>query len=197
VVLVVWTMKRIAARKTWCAARGYTYSSRGVGPNIDGLFPMFVRGHTQYIGASITGVYENHPFCLFEHVTVSGHGKHRHTHHQTIVCFQQLQLPTPAFTLTPEGWLSKLGNLFGTQDIDFPEDPQFSKAFQLRGQPEQALREHFNADRRNQLRASGRLHLGGAHDTFIWWMEGSLPSADSFDAMLAAATTCRRVVVGV
>ena len=39
-----------------------------------------------------------------------------------------------------------LGSLVGGQDIDFADDREFSKAYVLQGDDEQAIRELFNTD---------------------------------------------------
>ena len=52
----------------------------------------------------------------------------------------------PRFALTREGLLHRVGAALGFQDIDFDEDPEFSKRFVLKGDDEHAIREIFADD---------------------------------------------------
>ncbi len=46
--------------------------------------------------------------------------------------------------LIPENIFHKIGQLFGYQDIDFLEHPQFSRQYLLRGDCEDKIRQLFN-----------------------------------------------------
>ncbi len=65
----------------------------------------------------------------------------------------------PEFELEPERWYSKIAELFGRQDIDFKDDPDFSSNFQLRGPSESAIREFLSPARRRALIAFPKLSL--------------------------------------
>lgn len=78
---------------------------------------------------------------------ITGSGKNSHTHNQTICALESDRFNVPHCRLRPEAkWLDALGSLFGGQDIDFSEDPQFSAAFVLQGEDEPAVRRLFNAE---------------------------------------------------
>jgi len=77
---------------------------------------------------------------------ITGSGKHAHTHQQTICALESDRFDVPHCRLRPEArWMDALGSLFGGQDIDFAEDPQFSAAFVLQGEDEPAIRRVFHA----------------------------------------------------
>ena len=46
----------------------------------------------------------------------------------------------PVFNLRPEGFWSKVGSVFGGQDIDFVEHPSFSEKYVLKGESEEEVR---------------------------------------------------------
>ena len=51
------------------------------------------------------------------------------------------------FVLAPENVFHRIGGLFGYQDIDFEESPEFSSRYLLRGADETAIRGAFGSDR--------------------------------------------------
>lgn len=75
----------------------------------------------------------------------TGSGKHKHTHHRTVCVLESSMMNVTHCSLRPERKLfDAIGQAFGGQDIDFEEDPQFSKAFVLQGEDEPAIRELFD-----------------------------------------------------
>jgi hypothetical protein len=81
---------------------------------------------------------------LFDHVYTIGYGKSSQQYNQTVTRMQSPVLNLPAFVLFPETFFSKIGKLFGGADINFPEAPEFSKKYILRGPDEAAIRALFN-----------------------------------------------------
>ncbi len=80
---------------------------------------------------------------LFDHVYTIGYGKSSQQYKQTVTRMQSPVLNLPSFVLFPESFFSKIGKLFGGTDINFPEAPQFSKKYILRGPDEAAIRALF------------------------------------------------------
>ena len=62
---------------------------------------------------------------------------------QTVAAFRLPGRNIPSFELTPEGLLQRAASVFGYQDIDFENAPEFSKRFVLRGEDEAATRAFF------------------------------------------------------
>jgi hypothetical protein len=81
---------------------------------------------------------------LFDHVYTIGYGKSSQQYNQTITRMQSPVLDLPSFVLFPETFFSKIGKLFGGADINFPEAPEFSKKYILRGPDEAAIRSLFS-----------------------------------------------------
>jgi hypothetical protein len=85
-----------------------------------------------------------------------GTGKHAHTRERTVCVLESDRLCLPHCYLRPEvPIVDSLGSLLGGQDIDFPDDRDFSRAYVLQGTSEAAIRELFDADVRAWFAARG------------------------------------------
>lgn len=60
-------------------------------------------------------------------------GKSSSTHYQTVFFVQSKALGLPEMLIYPENFFHKIGSLFGMQDIDFEEWPEFSHEFLVQG----------------------------------------------------------------
>jgi hypothetical protein len=110
-------------------------------------------------------------FVLFEYEFTVGYGKSQHTIHQTIGRLRAPLLKLPFFLLFPETLFSKIGVMFGRTDVNFPDSPDFSDKYILRGQDEPALRAIFSPALRNALTPLDHLTIEGADDVlFIFRM---------------------------
>lgn len=58
----------------------------------------------------------------------------------TILLLESEALALPAFAARPESLFQKLGTVIGGDDVDFPEHPEFSRKYVLRGEDEGAIR---------------------------------------------------------
>lgn len=108
-----------------------------------GGFPLYERGHGRRASNLMTGETAGQPVELFDYRFVTGSGKNQTTHNQTVVVFPQGARGLPDFELSPENILHKIGQVFGYQDFDFEDDPEFSKSYLLRGRDEPAIRNTF------------------------------------------------------
>lgn len=82
------------------------------------------------------------PLEIFDYNYTVGAGKHSLTYRQTVV-LATLDKNLPEFTLGPEGFFHKVGELLGYNDIDFDQHPTFSKSYLLRGDDETTIRTLF------------------------------------------------------
>jgi len=187
-----WSSKRRKERQAYCAARGYTYAPAGALPEQLSMFKVFDHGHSRRVGETIRGTFEGQPFELFDYIYVTGSGKNRTTHNHAIVKWQ-VGNDVPDFSLTPEGWLSRIGNVLGGQDIDFDDDREFSRAFQLKGTDGEAIRAAFTHERRRTLAANPGAHIAAGYGLLLTWQIGGLPRAQDLDATLAGAAAIRRL----
>jgi len=111
--------------------------------NLD-YFTLFNQGHSKQIKNFMYGEANGVKAAMFDYIYVTGSGKNRTTHFQTVTYLESANLRSPYFSLRPEGFFTKLMTAFGYQDIDFGQRPEFSKEYLLRGQDELAIRQAFN-----------------------------------------------------
>jgi hypothetical protein len=111
--------------------------------NLDS-FTLFNHGHSKQIKNFMYGEANGVKAAMFDYVYVTGSGKNRTTHFQTVTYLEPANLRAPYFTLRPEGFFTKIMQAFGYQDIDFGQRPEFSQKYLLRGQDEMAIRQAFN-----------------------------------------------------
>lgn len=112
-------------------------------PNLEN-FALFGEGHSKHIKNLMMGETNGVKAALFDYIYTIGHGKHSHTHYQSVVYFEPRRLNIPFFSLRPENTLHKLIAAFGYQDIDFGNRPTFSSNYLLRGTDEQGIRNTFS-----------------------------------------------------
>jgi hypothetical protein len=133
-------MRAVAAQLAWNFAEEAPLNM------IAGLeqFALFNQGHRKEIKNFMYGEANGVKAAVFDYTFVTGSGKHRHTHHQSVTYLEPANLRVPYFSLRPEGFMTKIFQAFGYQDIDFGQRPEFSKQYLLRGQDEPAIRQTFN-----------------------------------------------------
>ena len=112
-------------------------------PNLD-KFALFRQGHNKQIKNLMCGETNGVKAALFDYIYVTGSGKSRQTHYQSVVYFEPRDLNIPFFSLRPENTFHKLIAMFGYQDIDFGNHPTFSSKYLLRGTDEQGVRNTFD-----------------------------------------------------
>lgn len=144
---VVWyqAKKRRDSMQQVAAAMGFTYRE-SMDDLPDSSLPLFNRGRSQEASNVLTGELAGHPAMALDFSYVTGSGKNRTTHHQTVALFPNGGEGLPAFELSPENIFHKIGQAFGYQDIDFPEHEEFSKRYLLRGEKEDDIRKVFNSE---------------------------------------------------
>lgn len=94
------------------------------------------------------GRKDSYNFVFMDYKYTVGSGKHSNTYNQSvlIVNLADIRINLPNFILGPEGFLHKIGNLFGFNDIDFKLNKVFSDKFILKGEDEARIRSVFDMD---------------------------------------------------
>ncbi|MDX5324983.1 MAG: SulP family inorganic anion transporter, partial [Bacteroidota bacterium] len=91
---------------------------------------------------------------------------------QTTAALVNLGVHVPSFTLDRENLLDRVGHLAGFQDIDFPEFPEFSRSYALRGEHPEQLRKWFDDLLLTFLEQQHVYHImGGGKDILIFEKE--------------------------
>lgn len=80
---------------------------------------------------------------LFDYYYKTGSGRESRSWYQTVSRMQAPMLSLPQFQLYPESIFAKIAQAFGYRDIDFPEFPEFSRMYMVRGADEAAVRRVF------------------------------------------------------
>ena len=132
-------------------------------------FALFNQGHSGEIWNMMYGEAQGIKAAVFDYVYITGYGRNRQTHYQSVVYLEPGSLSLPYFSLRPEGLLYKIFTAFGYQDIDFGQRPEFSRQYILRGQDEPAIRRTFN-DRLLAFYESypGTSTDGGGNQLFVY-----------------------------
>ena len=111
-----------------------------------GAFQLFKHGHSRRARNVMRGKSSDAEVVLMDYQYTTGGGKDSHTFRQTLAIYPGAGRSLPEFTLAPENVFTKIGQLFGYQDIDFEASEEFSKHYLLRGPGEAAIRAAFGAE---------------------------------------------------
>ncbi|MFM7193884.1 MAG: SulP family inorganic anion transporter [Bacteroidota bacterium] len=85
----------------------------------------------------------------------------------TIMELSDLDLNLPDFALEPEGLWSKFAELTIGKDIDFGDQPGFSRKYYLRGRDESAIRSFFTPELRSFLENREVMHIECQHNKLL------------------------------
>ena len=113
-----------------------------------GPFHLFKRGHSRKARNLMRGKSGDAEVVVLDYQYTTGGGKNSHTHNQTVAIYPGAgsAAALPEFTLAPEHWWDKVGQVLGYRDIDFEASEEFSKHYLLRGPDETAIRAAFGMD---------------------------------------------------
>jgi hypothetical protein len=78
------------------------------------------------------------------------------------------------------------------QDIDFPESPEFSRAYRLTGPNEPGIREQFGPEIRRFFEVTPGQQVIGGGRFLIWWLDAKLPAVERLDEWLEQGDQVRR-----
>jgi hypothetical protein len=186
--------KRRAAYEEFSLVRGFRFEAERPDAEqaLQEAFEPFNQGRSRTWGCTITGQKNRVPFTAFEYSWVTGSGKHSTRHRIAVVLWERDGVAFPKFVLSPEGWLTRLGGLFGMQDIDFVESPEFSRAYRLKGPDEAGVRALFSPDIRQFFEATPDQQVAGDGRFLFWWNAGRLPPTEQLDEWLEQADHVRR-----
>jgi hypothetical protein len=171
---IIWvaTMLERRRREAWQSVAmqvGAEFRPKGSDLHIRFPFGLFGKGvrrktrnHLWWESEGATVHLADYQYTVRRH---TGKGTSSHTHRQTICVVEASTLDVPrAFLRRELGVLDWVGEKFGAQDIDFPEDGEFSKAFMLKGD-EVRTRQIMTPELRRHLlqhrKAFSTMEMGG------------------------------------
>ena len=178
--------RRHEALEAFCLMRGFRFEPerRGAEVPLAALAEQFRRGHSRKWGYTLTGVVSGRPITAFEYRWVTGGGKSSHRHSIHGLLWETAASRLPAFTLGPENLLTRLAGVFGGQDIDFVDSPEFSSAYRLRGDDEAAIRAFLTPELRQYLTLTPGQQIAAGGSRVLWWRSGRLPKPDQLEQFL-------------
>ena len=187
--------RRRDALAAYASTHGLTFieDQPGKAKLVTDLVPALNTGSAQDCRFELRGTRGDTQYSAFEYTYVTGSGRYRQYHSCAMLLWRREADNWPAFTLVPEGWWEKIKQRFRTEDLDFPEDPAFSKVYQLTGPDAQAVRNVFNASRRAFVTEQAGIHLVGNGPYLLWWTPASFPPAQNLDSFFADGEAIRRV----
>lgn len=158
-----------------------------------GAFKLFQKGSSRKVKNTIRGDNGGIEVILSDYqYTVRSSGSRNNsstTYRQTICILRDEEIRVPHFFLRRQSMIYDfLGSLFGGQDIDFDDDPEFSKRFVLQGEDEGAIRVAFTPAVRARLCdiADSRMQLE-AWDRTLMFHRGRRESPDRADDLIGEA----------
>lgn len=186
--------KRRAAYEEFSLVRGFTFEpERPEGERqFEDVFEPFTQGRRRKWGYTIGGSKNGVPFIAFEYSWVTGGGKNSSTHRVSGIVWERDGVTLPKFALSPEGWFSRLGGMFGMQDINFPESSDFSRGYRLKGPDEAGIRALFTPEMCQFFAATPGQHVAGGGRFLFWWRNIRLPVAEQLDEWLEQGDHVRR-----
>jgi len=186
--------KRRAAFEEFSLIRGFTFEAER--PNgeqhLHNLLEPFAQGRWHRWGYTMTGTRNGARFTALEFSWMTGGGKNSSKHYLSGMLWEQDGTAFPRFTLSPEGMIARIGQVFGMQDIDFVDSPDFSRTYLLRGPAEADIRKLFTPEIRRFFEATPGQSVAGGDRFLLWWRAGRLPAADRLDEWLEQGDQVRR-----
>jgi len=145
-------------------ALGFSFEpdARMLPPEILEAAPLFKLGHLGEASNLLCKSVGRGTLYVFDYAYAvdggsrSGKGERR----QTVAVFP-VSGHLPQFQLYPEHLGHKIMQLFGYQDIDFADSPEFSSMYLLRGTDEAAVRRVFSVEARRLLSGMPGWHVEG------------------------------------
>ena len=119
---------------------------------------------------------------VFDFSYVTGSGKNRRTVRQTVAAHFEETLECPRFALQPEGLFSRI---FDGADIDFDQDPEFSKKYLLKGDDASKLRQVFTPYVRSELMQDPHWSIEAGGHAIVGWRSGHLVRPEDLSTFLA------------
>lgn len=172
VVSIVANNQRKAALQLLAQERGLSYAqgmedwSLLLGGN---SFEITSIGHYRRMKNVLSGQWRGFRLGVFDMHYITGSGKNQSAHTQTCILLSTDELGIPYFIVKPEGVFNRLANALGQKEIDFDEDPDFSKQFQLISEDEAGARRLFTPIVREWFKAHRGISSESAASSVLFY----------------------------
>jgi hypothetical protein len=162
-----------------------------------GSFHLFKRGRSRKGKNLMRGKSGDSEVIVLDYQYTTGGGKNSHTHNQTLAIYPGAAAAgaLPEFTLGPEHWWDKIGQVFGYQDINFESSEEFSKHYLLRGPDETAIRAAFGANALGFFAQNQGWSVESAGGALAVYRGEKRCKPEEFQSFLADTAAVRRALV--
>jgi hypothetical protein len=150
-------------------------------------FHLFDQGRSRAVKNLLSARHDELDVRLFDYFFVTGSGKSTKRWSQSVAHLTWPALRLPAFELRPEHFFHKIGSAFGYQDIDFPQHPEFSRLFLLRGADEAAIRQTFGVVVLDFFQRHPGVSAEGNGDTLVYYVADKRFRPEELEAFLRDA----------
>ncbi len=181
--------RRRAELGAWGAGRGLhaeddEQQHAGLQAELARDFELFERGHegSRKLGPLVTGTMQEARVRLFDY-EYAGEPGEEGRRRQTVLCLESQVASFPSFRMRPEGVADKIRAHLGSQDIDFPDDPAFSKRQLLCGADEDRVRRLFTRNVRRFMGAREGLCVEGCAQRLLVYRSGRTEAAEGLDEL--------------
>jgi hypothetical protein len=180
------TVRRAHALRAFAEGLGWSFVEEvpfDAVPDLD-RFELFSSGRSKKLRNLLASPPGATRALVFDYRYVTGGGKSRRTHQQTVFYATREELDLPAFSLRPEHLLHRFASLLGYQDIDFPRRPEFSMRFLLRGEDEPRIRAAFGEGVLRFFEERLRTCAGGSGSELLFWRPGSFATPEEVEQLI-------------
>ncbi len=191
--------KRTAALFDLATRMGFSFEpkvSSEEAPTL-GSFHLFNRGHSRKGKNLMRGKSGGAAVAILDYQYTVGGGKNSHTYSQTVTIYPPSTegRALPDFTLGPEHWWDKIGDVFGHKDIDFEASEEFSKHYMLKGPDESAIRALFGAEALGFFAQHQGWSVEAAGGGLAIYHSGRRAKPEEMQPFVAETDAVRRVLV--
>lgn len=160
IIIAVRGDKRRESRRQAALARVAAELGMGFTPEDDALlnqfggFAFYPHGDWKRVTSVMRGTIQGSPAVLFDYHVTLGSNNNRTPVQLTVAAFDLASTPLPVFEVQGgrQDWVTRLlDKALADKVIDFPDDPNFTRAFLVVGDDAQAVRRYLNPGARSFL----------------------------------------------
>jgi len=191
--------KRTAALFDAATRMGFTFEPRVSNDEAAtlGTFHLFKIGRSRKGRNLMRGRADGAEVVVLDYQYTTGSGRSSHTHVQTVVLYPGVATGERLsdFTLAPEHWWTRIGEMFGYQDINFESNEEFSKHYLLRGADEGAIRAAFGPNALGFFAQNQGWSVESAGGSLAVYRADKRPGVEEIQPYLAETAAVRRALV--
>jgi carbonic anhydrase len=173
-------IRAVADRLGWAYRQDVSFEAI---PKLD-RFELFRQGRDRKLRNLLTSPAGEPRAVLFEYTYTTGSGKSQATHRQTVFYATGTDLRVPSFSLRPEHFFHRIGAVFGMQDINLEQRPEFSRMYVLRGEDEDAVRAMFTDPVAGFFERRAGSCAAGVGREVLFWRPGRLLKPEELEAFI-------------